>query len=184
MRLHWRVTCHRVEPEPMPINLKDDIEAILARDASARTFWEVLTCYPGIHAVTLHRLTHQLWNWRLRWLARFIAYVGRWLTGIDIHPGAIIGRRLFINGGVGVVIGETSEIGNDVTLYSGVTLSEAIGVRGQRHPMLRDGVTVESGAKIIGPIIVGERTHIQANSVLTESVEADSKVTRFCGYLL
>ncbi len=167
-----------VKPTYLYMQLSDDIRAVLNRDPSARNFWEVLTCYPGVHAVALYRLAHWLWGQRLRWLARIVSYVGRLLTGIDIHPAAYIGQRLFINNGLGVVIGETSEIGDDVTIFSGVTLGEATKMRGRRHPVLRDGVILETGAKIMGPVVIGERSCIGANAVVTQSVLADSVIGR------
>ena len=132
--------------------LSEDIRAVFDRDPAARSFWEVLTCYPGIHALILHRLAHWLWGHRLRWLARFTAHLSRFFTGIEIHPGATIGRRFFIDHGMGVVIGETALIGDDVTLYHGVTLGGTSWNKGKRHPTLEDGVVIGAGAKVLGPI--------------------------------
>ena len=115
------------------------------------TTWEVITCYPGFHALLLHRLAHRLWGLGLKWLARFVSHLARWLTGIEIHPGATIGRRFFIDHGMGVVIGETAEIGDDCTLYHGVTLGGTSWNKGKRHPTLGKGVVVGAGAKILGP---------------------------------
>src|SRR5712675_2334142 len=137
-------------------NLRDEIDATLRRDPAARSRLEVVLCYPGFHAVLWHRAAH--WFWQRGWLllGRFLSHCGRLATGIEIHPGARIGRRLFIDHGMGVVIGETAEIGDDVTLYHGVTLGGTSWNKGKRHPTLGDGVVVGAGAKILGPILVGD----------------------------
>lgn len=153
-------------------HLREDIRAIFERDPAARTFWEVLTCYPGVHALILHRVAHWLWGHRLRWLARFFSYLARFVTGIEIHPGATIGRRFFIDHGMGVVIGETAEIGDDVTLYHGVTLGGTSWNKGKRHPTLQNGVVVGAGAKVLGPIVIGEHAKIGSNAVVTKPVPA------------
>ncbi|MDR0673405.1 MAG: serine O-acetyltransferase [Zoogloeaceae bacterium] len=150
--------------------LREEIHSVFGRDPAARSFWEVLTCYPGIHALILHRLAHRLWRWRLFWLGRFVAAISRWLTGIEIHPGAVIGRRFFIDHGMGVVIGETAVVGDDVTLYHGVTLGGVSWEGGKRHPTLGDRVTVGAGAKILGPITVGAGARIGSNAVVTRDV--------------
>ena len=150
--------------------LREDIRAVFDRDPAARSSWEVLTCYPGIHALIMHRMAHWLWGHRLRWLARFTAHLARFFTGIEIHPGATIGRRFFIDHGMGVVIGETAEIHDDVTLYHGVTLGGTSWSPGKRHPTLDDGVLVGCGAKILGPITVGTGARIGANSVVVDAV--------------
>lgn len=152
--------------------LREDIRSVFDRDPAARSSWEVLTCYPGIHALMLHRLSHWLWGHRLRRLARFVSHLSRFLTGIEIHPGATIGRRFFIDHGMGVVIGETAEIGDDVTLYHGVTLGGTSWNKGKRHPSLRNGVVVGAGAKILGPIVIGENARIGSNAVVTKAVPA------------
>ncbi|MDD2664089.1 MAG: serine O-acetyltransferase [Dechloromonas sp.] len=152
--------------------LREDIRAVFDRDPAARSFWEVLTCYPGIHALILHRLAHWLWGHRLRWLARFTAHVSRFLTGIEIHPGATIGRRFFIDHGMGVVIGETAEIGDDVTLYHGVTLGGTSWNKGKRHPTLESGVVVGAGAKVLGPIVISAGAKVGSNAVVTKAVPA------------
>ena len=151
-------------------HLREDIRAVFDRDPAARSFWEVLTCYPGIHALFLHRLAHWLWRHRLRWLARFTAHVSRFMTGIEIHPGATIGRRFFIDHGMGVVIGETAVIGDDVTLYHGVTLGGTSWSKGKRHPTLEDGVVIGAGAKVLGPITMAARAKVGSNAVVTKSV--------------
>ena len=150
--------------------LREDILSVFDRDPAARSFWEVLTCYPGLHAVFMHRLAHALWGWRLRWLARFVSYFSRFLTGIEIHPGATIGRRFFIDHGMGVVIGETAEIGDDVTLYHGFTLGGTSWNKGKRHPTLADGVVIGAGAKVLGPITVGAGDKVGSNAVVVKEV--------------
>ncbi len=153
-------------------HLREDIRAVFDRDPAARSFWEVLTCYPGIHALIMHRIAHWLWGHRLRWLARFTAHLSRFLTGIEIHPGATIGRRFFIDHGMGVVIGETALIGNDVTLYHGVTLGGTSWNKGKRHPTLEDGVVVGAGAKVLGPITIAAGARVGSNAVVTKAVPA------------
>ena len=150
--------------------LREDIASVFARDPAARSTWEIVTCYPGLHALVFHRGAHRLWGWRLRWLARWISHFGRWFTGIEIHPGATIGRRFFIDHGMGVVIGETAEIGDDVTLYHGVTLGGTTWNRGKRHPTLGNGVVVGAGAKLLGPIIVGDYAKVGSNAVVVKDV--------------
>ncbi len=151
-------------------NIREDIASVFDRDPAARTTFEVLTCYPGLHARIAHRLTHWLWRSGLKWLARFLSHFARWFTGIEIHPGATIGRRFFIDHGMGVVIGETAEIGDDVTLYHGVTLGGTSWKEGKRHPTLGDGVVVGAGAKILGPIHIGAGAKIGSNAVVVKDV--------------
>ena len=151
-------------------HLREDVAVVFERDPAARTTWEVVTCYPGFHALVLHRAAHRLWGWELKWLARFLSHLSRWLTGIEIHPGAQIGRRFFIDHGMGVVIGETAEIGDDCTLYHGVTLGGTSWNKGKRHPTLGNGVVVGAGAKILGPIIVGEGAKVGSNAVVVKEV--------------
>ena len=152
--------------------IKEDIDSVFSRDPAARNIFEVVTCYPGFHARLVHRLANWLWHAKLKWLARFLAYLGRALTGIEIHPGATIGRRFFIDHGMGVVIGETAEIGDDVTLYHGVTLGGTSWKEGKRHPTLGNGVVVGAGAKILGPIHIGEGAKIGSNAVVVKDVPA------------
>lgn len=154
--------------------MREDIAAARLRDPAARTAIEVALLYPGLHAIWAHRVSHALWRRRLRLLARAGSQVARWLTGVEIHPGARIGRRFFIDHGMGVVIGETAEIGDDVLMYHGVTLGGRTRDVGKRHPTLRDGVAVGAGAKILGPITVGARSVIGANAVVTKDAPADS----------
>jgi len=150
--------------------LKEEIGVVFDRDPAARNTWEVITCYPGFHAMLFHRLAHWLWGVGLKWLARLVSHVSRWLTGIEIHPGATIGRRFFIDHGMGVVIGETAEIGDDCTLYHGVTLGGTSWNKGKRHPTLGKGVVVGAGAKILGPIMVGDGARIGSNAVVVKDV--------------
>ncbi|MCC6474122.1 MAG: serine O-acetyltransferase [Burkholderiales bacterium] len=152
--------------------LREDIGCVFERDPAARNAWEVMTCYPGLHALVFHRCGHWLWLHGLRWLARFVSHIGRFLTGIEIHPGASIGRRVFIDHGMGVVIGETAEIGDDCTLYHGVTLGGTSWNKGKRHPTLGQGVVVGAGAKIIGPILVGNGARVGSNAVVVKEVPA------------
>ena len=152
--------------------IKEDINSVFERDPAARNVFEVLTCYPGLHARILHRIAHRLWQVGLKWPARFLSYFTRALTGIEIHPGASIGRRFFIDHGMGVVIGETAEIADDVTLYHGVTLGGTSWKEGKRHPTLGNGVVVGAGAKILGPIYVGDGAKIGSNAVVVKDVPA------------
>ncbi|MCE1242621.1 serine O-acetyltransferase [Oryzomicrobium sp.] len=152
--------------------MREDIRSVFDRDPAARSMWEVLTCYPGMHAVWMHRAAHWLWGHRLRWLARFTSHLARFFTGIEIHPGATIGRRFFIDHGMGVVIGETALIGDDVTLYHGVTLGGTSWNKGKRHPTLEDGVVVGAGAMILGPITIGAGAKVGSNAVVVKEVPA------------
>jgi serine O-acetyltransferase len=155
--------------------LREDIAVVFERDPAARSTWEVLTCYPGFHALVWHRaLAHPLWRAGLRWLARWMAHWGRWLTGIEIHPGATIGRRVFIDHGMGIVIGETAVIGDDCTLYHGVTLGGTSWHKGKRHPTLGRGVVIGAGAKVLGPIEVGDGAKIGSNAVVVRDVPAEA----------
>jgi serine O-acetyltransferase len=156
--------------------IREDIRCVFDRDPAARSVWEVITCYPGFHALQIHRLSHGFWRAGLRWLARFMSHIARFLTGIEIHPGATIGRRVFIDHGMGVVIGETAEIGDDCTLYHGVTLGGVSWDKGKRHPTLGKGVVVGAGAKILGPFIVGDGAKVGSNSVVVKPVPAGATV--------
>ncbi len=164
--------------------LKEDIASVFHRDPAARNTWDVLTCYPGLHALMLHRLSHSLWKRGFKWLARWMSSLGRWLTGVEIHPGARIGRRFFIDHGMGVVIGETAEIGDDVTLYQGVTLGGTSWNKGKRHPTLHNGVVVGAGAKVLGPFEVGENAKIGSNAVVTKPVPANATVVGIPGRVI
>lgn len=156
--------------------VREDIQSVFARDPAARNAFEVLTTYPGLHAIWWHRFSHKLWTWRWYWLARFVSTISRWLTGVEIHPGAKIGRRFFIDHGMGVVIGETAEIGDDVTIYHGVTLGGTSWNQGKRHPTLKNGVVIGAGAKVLGPIEVGENARIGSNAVVVKDVPAEATV--------
>jgi len=160
----------------MASRIREDIRCVFDRDPAARSVWEVLTCYPGFHALQLHRISHALWKLQLRWLARFSSHLARFVTGVEIHPGATIGRRVFIDHGMGVVIGETAEIGDDCTLYHGVTLGGVSWNKGKRHPTLGRGVVVGAGAKILGPFTVGEGAKVGSNSVVVKAVPAGATV--------
>jgi serine O-acetyltransferase len=157
-------------------NLREEISTILEHDPAARSTLEVVLCYPGFHALLFYRLAHALWRRRWLVLARFISSLGRMLTGIEIHPGATIGRRLFIDHGMGVVIGETTEIGDDVTLYQGVTLGGTKLHRGKRHPTLEDGVIVSAGAKVLGGFTVGKGARIGPNAIVRTEVPPGARV--------
>jgi serine O-acetyltransferase len=152
--------------------LREDIATVLEKDPAARSSLEVLLCYPGIHATVLHRFAHRLLHWGLRTPARFVSHVGRFLTGIEIHPGARIGRRVFFDHGMGIVIGETAEVGDDCTIYQGVTLGGTSLDGGKRHPTLEAGVVVGAGAKVLGPFTVGAGSRIGSNSVVVKAVPA------------
>ncbi len=157
-------------------HLREDVAVVFERDPAARNRWEVVTLYPGLHAVWLHRLGHALWRRGLRWPARALAHLGRWLTGIEIHPGARLGRRVFIDHGMGVVIGETAEVGDDCTLYHGVTLGGTSWEKGKRHPTLGRDVVVGAGAKILGPVTIGDGARIGSNAVVVKDVPAGATV--------
>lgn len=164
--------------------VREDIASVFKRDPAARNWFEVLTTYPGLHALLFHRCNHWLWNKGAKWLARWFSTFARWFTGIEIHPGAKIGRRFFIDHGMGVVIGETAEIGNDVTLYHGVTLGGTSWNKGKRHPTLEDGVIVGAGAKILGPFTVGKGAKIGSNAVVNKAVPAGATVVGIPGRIV
>jgi serine O-acetyltransferase len=153
--------------------LREDIACILEHDPAARSRWEVLTCYPGLHALAFHRLAHGCWTRGWRWLGRFISHLSRFLTGIEIHPGATIGRRVFIDHGMGIVIGETAEVGDECTIYQGVTLGGTSLTKGsKRHPTLGRGVIVGASAKVLGGFTVGDGARIGSNAVVVKEVPA------------
>jgi serine O-acetyltransferase len=157
--------------------LRSDIACILERDPAARSGWEILTCYPGLHAIYIHKLARWFWLRNLRWLGRFTSHLGRWLTGIEIHPGAKIGSCVFIDHGMGVVIGETAEVGDDVMLYHGVTLGGRSLKREKRHPTVGSRVTIGAGARILGPVYIGDDVQIGANSVVVKDIPAGAIAT-------
>ncbi len=151
--------------------LREDIASIRERDPAARSTWEVLTCYPGLHAIAIQRVAHGFWNRGFKWTGRFLSHIGRHVSGIEIHPGAKIGRRVFIDHGMGVVIGETAELGDDCTIYQGVTLGGTSLYRGtKRHPTLGKGVVVGAGAKVLGGFMVGDFAKVGSNSVVVKPV--------------
>ncbi|AAM25457.1 serine O-acetyltransferase [Caldanaerobacter subterraneus subsp. tengcongensis MB4] len=156
--------------------LKEDIEVVFERDPAAKSVLEVLLCYPGLHAIILHRIAHYFYKKGFILLPRLISHINRFLTGIEIHPGAKIGRRFFIDHGMGVVIGETTEIGDNVTIYQGVTLGGTGKEKGKRHPTIKDNVVIGSGAKVLGPIVVGENSKIGAGAVVLKDVPPNSTV--------
>lgn len=156
--------------------IKEDIQCVFGRDPAARNVFEVLTAYPGLHAVWCHRVSHWLWTHGLKWLARVNSNIGRWFTGIEIHPGATIGRRFFIDHGMGVVIGETAEIGDDCTIYHGVTLGGTSWQAVKRHPTLMNNVVVGAGAKVLGPITLHDEARVGSNAVVMKDVPAGATV--------
>jgi serine O-acetyltransferase len=163
--------------------MKEDIQTVFAKDPAARTVWEILCCYPGLHATWFHRLAHALWTCGLRFLGRLVSHVGRALTGVEIHPGAQIGRRFFIDHGMGVVIGETAEIGDDVLMYQGVVLGGTSMERTKRHPTIADHVVIGAGATILGPITVGDGARIGAGSVVIKPVPPGTTVVGVPGHI-
>src|SRR5215813_8840677 len=164
--------------------IKEDIQAVFERDPAVRSKWDVVFAYPGFHAVLFHRLAHWLWDYGWTTLARVVSHCSRFLTGIEIHPGARIGRRLFIDHGMGVVIGETSIVGDDVTLYQGVTLGGTGKEHGKRHPTVEDNVVVGGGAKILGNIVVGKNCRIGAGSVVLRNVPDNATVVGVPGHIV
>ncbi|MEE9322080.1 MAG: serine O-acetyltransferase [Granulosicoccus sp.] len=164
--------------------IKEDVTCVFERDPAARSLFDVLTCYSGVHAMLFYRINHWFWLHGLLWPARFLGNIARWLTGIEIHPGAKIGRRFFVDHGTGVVIGETTEIGDDVTLYQGVTLGGRSLNEGKRHPTLGNNVVVGAGAKILGPFLVGDDARIGSNAVVLEAVPAGATVVGIPGRIV
>ena len=162
-------------------SLKSDFKIIKERDPAARGMWEILFCYPGFHALLMHRISHKLWKHKLPLFPRLISHLTRFVTGVEIHPGAKIGKGVFIDHGMGVVIGETSEVGDGCLLYQGVTLGGTGKESGKRHPTLENNVVVGAGAKVLGGICVGTNTRIGAGSVVVKDVEADSTVVGIPG---
>lgn len=162
-------------------HLKDDLRAVFDRDPAVRSVFEIIFCYPGFHAMLFYRLSHWLWTSKLYFLGRFCSHLGRFLTGIEIHPGAQIGRGFFIDHGMGVVIGETAEIGENCTLYHGVTLGGTSWAKEKRHPTLGDNVVVGSGAKILGPFTVGSNSKVGSNSVVVKEVPESATVVGIPG---
>ena len=166
------------------MKITEDVRSVFKRDPAARNVFEILTCYSGVQAVIIYRFTHLLWRYKLYWLARFISTFARWVTGIEIHPGAVIGRRFFIDHGMGVVIGETAEIGDDCMMYHGVTLGGTSWDKEKRHPTLLDGVVIGAGAKILGPITLGKNVRVGSNSVVVRSVDDNQTVVGIPGRIV
>lgn len=162
-------------------HLKEDLRAVFDRDPAVRSVFEIIFCYPGFHAMLFYRLAHWLWNHQLKFLGRFVSHLGRFMTGVEIHPGAKIGRGFFIDHGMGVVIGETAEIGNNCTLYHGVTLGGTSWAKEKRHPTLGDNVIIGSGAKVLGPFTVGANSKIGSNSVVVKEVPESATVVGIPG---
>ncbi|WP_190600013.1 serine O-acetyltransferase [Candidatus Vesicomyidisocius sp. SY067_SCS001] len=162
----------------------EDIQSIFDRDPAARNVFEIITCYSGVQAMLFYRLSHRLWRFKFKWLARFVSSLARWFTGIEIHPGAVIGRRFFIDHGMGVVIGETAEIGDDCTLYHGVTLGGTTWQKGKRHPVLGNNVVIGAGAKILGPIVLADNVRVGSNSVVVKSIDESQTVVGVPGRVL
>jgi serine O-acetyltransferase len=165
-------------------SIREDIAAILESDPAASSYFEVVTLYPGLHAVWAHRLSHWLWRHGMRFLARFVSQVARVFTGVEIHPGAELGRRLFIDHGMGTVIGETAIVGDDVTLYQGVTLGGTGKEKGKRHPTLGNSIVIGSGAKLLGNITIGDNCRVGAGSVVLRSVPANSTIVGVPGHIV
>ena len=165
-------------------SMRDDIHSVFDRDPAARSTAELLVAYPGLHAIWAHRVEHWLWQHGLKFFARWGSHVTRFLTGIEIHPGAVIGDGFFIDHGMGVVIGETSEIGHNVTIYHGVTLGGTSLVHGKRHPTIEDNVVIGAGAKVLGAIVIGSNSRIGANAVVVKSVPPDSVVVGVPGQVV
>ena len=164
--------------------IREDVNSVLERDPAARSRLEVLLCYPGLWAVWFHRISHRMWRAKVRLPARLLSQLGRFLTGVDIHPGALLGRRLFIDHATGVVIGETAEVGDDVTLYHGVTLGGSGAETGKRHPTVGDRVIIGAGAKVLGAIKIGEDSRIGANAVVVKPVPSGSVVVGVPGQVI
>lgn len=162
----------------------EDIKSVFARDPAARNLFEIITCYSGVQALLFYRLSNKLWRFKLKWLARFVSTFARWFTGVEIHPGAKIGRRFFIDHGMGVVIGETAEIGDDCTLYQGVTLGGTSWDKGKRHPSLKNNVVIGAGAKILGPITLGDNVKVGSNAVVVKSIDNNQTVVGVPGRVL
>lgn len=164
--------------------IKEDINCVFDRDPAAQSVFEVVTCYPGFHALMIHRFSHYFWQRGFKWFGRFTSHLGRWLTGVEIHPGAQIGRRFFIDHGMGIVIGETAVIGDDCTLYHSVTLGGTSWKKGKRHPTLHNGVVIGAGAKVLGPIEIGARARVGSNSVVLKNVPEGATVVGIPAHLV
>jgi serine O-acetyltransferase len=164
--------------------IKEEIDVVFERDPAARSVLETIFTCPGFQAIVFHRFNHWLWNKKLHFIARLTAHIARFMTGIEIHPGAIIGRRFFIDHGMGIVIGETSEVGDDVSIYHGVTLGGTTWNKGKRHPTIKNNVVIGAGAKILGPITISECVRIGCNSVVVKDVPANATVVGVPGHVI
>src|SRR5690625_3364159 len=164
--------------------IREDMDVIFEQDPAARTYLEVFLTYSGLHAIWAHRVAHVFYKWKLYFIARFISQMSRFFTGIEIHPGAVIGRRFFIDHGMGVVIGETCEIGNNVTIYQGVTLGGTGHEKGKRHPTIEDNVLIATGAKVLGAITIGENSKVGGGSVVLKDVPANCTVVGIPGRIV
>jgi len=164
--------------------IKEEIDVVFERDPAARSVLETIFTCPGFQAIVFHRLNHGLWNKKFYFIARLMAHFARFMTGIEIHPGATIGRRFFIDHGMGIVIGETSEIGNDVSIYHGVTLGGTTWNKGKRHPTIKNNVVIGAGAKILGPIIISDGVHIGCNAVVVKDIPTDATVVGVPGHIV
>ncbi len=164
--------------------IREDVQSVLDRDPAARSVWEILLCYPGVYAIWIHRLSHRLWKGGFKLIARWLSQVARSMTGIEIHPGATIGRNFFIDHGMGVVIGETAEIGENVTLYHGVTLGGTSLQKTKRHPTIEDHVVIGAGAKVLGAITIGAHSRIGANAVVVKSSPPNSVIIGVPGQII
>ncbi len=173
-----------VKMKKMFQTLLNDIDVVFDRDPAARSRFEVVITYSGVHAIWMHRLAHWFWKKKMRFFGRFLSQVNRFITGIEIHPGAVIGQRVFIDHGMGVVIGETCEIGNNVTIYQGVTLGGTGKEKGKRHPTVKDGALLASGAKVLGSFTIGENARIGAGSVVLKEVPPNSTVVGIPGRII
>ena len=165
-------------------SVREDFKVVFERDPAVRSVWEIIFCYPGFHAMIFYRMAHALWIHKFYFLGRFVSHIARFLTGIEIHPGARIGHGFFIDHGMGVVIGETAEIGDNCTLYHGVTLGGTSWAKEKRHPTLKDNVVIGSGAKVLGPFVVGENSKIGSNSVVVKEVPDNSTVVGIPGKIV
>lgn len=164
--------------------IKEDIQVVFERDPAARSVVETLLTCPGLHAIILHRINHWIWNMKLYLLARIGSYINRFITGVEIHPGATVGRRFFIDHGMGVIIGETAEIGDDCSIYHGVTLGGTTWNKGKRHPTLENGVIIGAGAKVLGPITLGENSRVGSNAVVVKDVPAGATIVGVPGHVI
>jgi len=180
------ISARRIKKEKIGLleRLREDIQTVFAKDPAARSVWEIIACYPGLHAIWLHRIAHALWTHKFLFLARLLSHLNRWLTGIEIHPGATIGRRFFVDHGMGIVIGETAEVGDDVLMYKGVVLGGTSLEKKKRHPTIGDGVVLGSNAVVLGDIAVGAGARVGSGAVVIKSVGPESTVVGVPGRIV